>query len=94
MVESAEAKEINRKNWADEEEDDNEAQDQEIGDAAADKKQQEEVAKAEAAKEAEAAAEEAKPSWKMVSNEGRERNQFGDFVVKKIEVKDPRSQVA
>mmetsp|Transcript_41885 Transcript_41885/g.56938 ORF Transcript_41885/g.56938 Transcript_41885/m.56938 type:complete len:90 (+) Transcript_41885:92-361(+) len=89
MVESAEAnKELNRKNWADEEEDDNEAQDQEIGDSAADQKQQQEAQKEEAKEEA---VEEVKPTWKMVSNDDRQRNQFGDFVVKKIEVKDPRS---
>lgn len=27
----------------------------------------------------------------MVSNDNRERNQFGDFVVKKFEVRDPRA---
>jgi len=30
----------------------------------------------------------------MVNNEDRERNQFGDFVVKKFEVRDPREAVA
>lgn len=42
MVETQEAtKDLNRKNWAEEEDEDNDAQDQEIGDGNADKKQQE-----------------------------------------------------
>ena len=93
MVESSEvaqksAEEIKRKNWADEEDDDNdEGQDQEIGDAKADAKQAQEKQEQEEETKKE---EEVKPTWKMADNKARERNQYGDFVVKKFEVRDPR----
>ena len=88
MAETADSKQVTKRTWADEDDDGQEEDDVEIGGSAVAQVGKADAPAAEEEKSTEEPSEKPQQPVKKRPTQVRERNKFGDFVVKKINIKE------